>query len=313
MDLEGILMRRFIAIILSLVCFLMLVGCNTAVKDHTGTNLSNLSFEIIDYNGGYTETYIFDFENNILKSRGYLPGGEEKPEFSIIANFSEEEESKLITKLYAYGLFDIKDYYENPSIVDGGGWSLTIEYDDGTIKSSSGSNDSPTSVFDNCAKAFYDICGLGIVAHVPQEYYSPPNVSYSFCISSYSCEYETYGERADYKWNGFESKNNSIYDINKCVDFSQKFYDGEEYTLILSTQYYGRYDYYGYYDKFEKCIVTSYDYNEALTNRTIEYNGGWFERIELKLQLDKIYLVRIEFKNGDFSEYTFNTKITFGD
>ena len=63
------------------------------------------------------------------------------------------------------------------------------------------------------------------------------------------------------------------------------------------------------YQRFKKCIVTSYDYNESLTNETTVHSGGWFKKIEVNLELNKIYVVRLEFGNGDFVEYTFNTKI----
>lgn len=295
-------------LVLCLVCLMMLSGCDTKIKDYTGTPLLNLTFEMVDYNGGYTKTYVFDFEANVVKSRGYLPYENEEPEFSIIATFSDEEESILINKLYSYGLFDIEEYYKSPEgIIDGGGWDLTIEYSDGTTKISRGSNNSPKNVFSNCAKAFYDICGDGIVAYVPKEYYCPPNVSYTFRNESNINEYSSYGKRVDYEWNGFESIGNSIYDANEAADFNQKFYNGEEYTLILYTSNYRS------YDKFHKCIVTSYDYNENLTNETIVYNSGWFKQTEIRLQLNKIYLIRFEFINGDFVEYTFNTNVTSND
>ena len=112
-----------------------------------------------------------DFENNTVKSRAYLPsGGNNNPDFEIIAEFSEEEEVGFINRLYTYGLFGIKAEYKAPiGVMDGSGWSMVINYSDGTQKKSTGSNNSPDSVFEKCAKAFYDICEDGIVAHVPKE------------------------------------------------------------------------------------------------------------------------------------------------
>ena len=75
--------------------------------------------------------------------------------------------------------------------------------------------------------------------------------------------------------------------------------------MTLYTANYGRYE---DYDKFQKCIVTSYDYSKELSNEKIHYSGKWFDQIEFELELDRIYLVRLEFKNGDFVEYTFNTR-----
>ena len=297
-------MKRIIMVCLCMVCLLGFSACSTAIKEYEGAAVTCISYERIDYNGGYTEEYVIDFENNVVQKRGYLPFENDAPDFETIATFSDEKERLLINKLFSYGFFDIKENYPAPEgIIDGGGWNMLVEYSDGTTKKSRGSNNSPSSVFSNCAKAFYDICEDGIVGYVAQEYYCPPNISYSFTSGSTHMGYTSYGERADYRWNGFESIGNSIYELNVSNDFMQEFYAGDVYTLVLYTSNYGD------YEKFQKCIVIEYDYNEALSNLTEVYNGKWFKQIELELELDKIYLVRFEFKDGDFVEYTFNTRI----
>ncbi|MBO4422162.1 MAG: hypothetical protein J5879_01895 [Clostridia bacterium] len=301
-------MKRFIILLLILCCFLTLPGCQKTVGQYEGKPLLSLTYEQVDYNGGWTDTYIFDFENNSVKKRGYLPGESEEPEFSEIAAFTDDEEAGFINKLCSYGLFDIKDNYPSPpGIIDGGGWCLTVEYRDGTVKRSTGSNNSPVSVFSKCAEAFYDICREGVVSYVPAEYYCPPNVSYTFRSVSANNAYGAYGKRADYKWNGFGSENNNVYNLNVSADFPQRFYEGTRYTLMLFTANYRN------YDKFRNCIVSSYDFNEDLTDPTVEYSGGWFRQTELELRPDRIYTVRFEFDNGDFVVYTFNTITTGGD
>ena len=304
--------RAFRVLLILLIVVLTASGCAPIVRDYTGTPLSLLSFKTIDYMGGYTQLYIFDFEANVAQVSRYMPDESEQPQFEIIATFSDAEEDKLIDKLYSYGLFSIKaNYPAPPNIFDGGGWNLTIEYSDGTTKESKGSNNSPTFVFRNCAKAFYDICRDGIVANVPQEYYCPPNISYAFeevtktGIISWGAT--SYGERVNYQWNGFSSTGNSIYKINATTDFPQEFYEGDQYNLVLYTANYGK------YERFQKCIVTTYDYNEELTNPTTVYSSRWFKQTELPLELNKIYLVRFEYITGDFVEYTFNTKTTPGE
>ena len=304
-------MRKYIVLALLLLCLLILSSCQGSIKEYSGTPLTDLTFESIDYNGGYTETYIFDFDENHVKYRGWIPNESENSEFKLIAEFTDEEEKILIDKLYTYGLFSIKKKYEPVLDIsfDGSGWRLYIEYQDGTTKESEGSKRSPTNVFSDCAKAFYDICGKGIVARVPSEYYSPPNVSYAFSTSSNETDlfdgYPSFMVRANYQWNGFESKGNHICDLNESAEFSIIYHEDVEYGLTLYTANYGRYE---DYDRFQKCIVTSYDYSKELSNEKIHYSGKWFDQIEFELELDRIYLVRLEFKNGDFVEYTFNTR-----
>lgn len=298
-------MKKIIALILCAVCILSVSSCGDRIKEYKGTALTSLEFRRVDYNGGFTREYILDFENNTVSSCAYLPSGECGPIFDIIAEFSEEEEERLINRLYTYGLFGIRDEYKSPPLVmDGGGWGLVISYSDGTQKKSKGSNNSPDSVFEKCAKAFYDICGDGIVAHVPKEYYTPPNLSYAFRSDlSISSEPPTV-ETADCRWNGFERTGNNIYEINKSSP-SKFFNEGNGYTLVLYTANYTNTS----NIKFRKCTVTEYGYNESLTNGTVIHSGGWFGQIELPIELNKIYVVRLDFKNGDFAEYTFNTGV----
>ena len=177
-------MKRIFALILCVCSIFAICGCaQKPIKEYKGTPVVSLTYETVDYMGGYTEVYLFDFEENTVKRRAYLPSeleGENAP-VQVIRQFTEEEEKRLIDKLYTYGLFGIKENYRSPAgISDGGGWSLALAFGDGTVKKSKGSNNAPHKVFENCAKAFYDICQTGIVASVPTEYYCPPNLSYTF-------------------------------------------------------------------------------------------------------------------------------------
>ena len=305
-------MKRIISVILCISCIFLLTSCFAPpIREYGGTALSTLIYQTVDYMGGYTVTYIFDFDNNVAEKQEYLPYADEyegnNAEFDIIKEFTDEEEAILINKLYSYGLFNIRDNYKSPpNIMDGGGWSLIIEYTDGTSKQSEGSNNAPRWVFKNCAKAFYDLCENGVLAFVPEDYYRPPNLSYSFHSANEHYGYAGYGERLDYSWNGFGSTGNDAYESNESMRFSHEFNTDENYSLILYTaNYRNSYN----YDKFTKCTLRSYDYNEKLTNEKTVYQSGWFKQVEIDLELNRIYILRLDFKNGDFVEYTFNTKV----
>lgn len=303
-------MKKIISLILCICCFLgILVGCSLfPVREYSGTPLKNLTFKTVDYMGGYTKTYLFDFENNVIKTKSFSPFNSEgeEPDFTVIKEFTNEQEKTLIDKLYSYGLFKIKAQYKNSNVVDGGGWDLVIEYEDGTTKKSTGSNSAPTKVFEKCAKAFYDLCENGVVSSVPREYYCPPNLSYSFKFNNGTFGYSSYGKMLDYAWNGFGKTGNDIYEANQTTKFSHEFFNGIEYTLVLYTANYNNsYD----YARFKKCTLISYDYNENLTGKVTEYSSGWFKQVELKLELNRIYLLRLDFRNGDYVTYTFNTKV----
>ena len=302
-------MKKIISFALTVVTILYcLVGCCDIIKEYDKTPLERLTYTQVNYLGGFTTEYLFDFEQNVVTRRSYLPTDDENDSMETLAEFSDEEEKTLIDKLYTYGLFDIKKEYKSPpGIVDGGGWSLKINYNDGTSKESSGSNNSPSSVFSKCAKAFFDICGNGVVAYVPPKYYTPPNVSYAihYTVGNTITTDGATGldVRGSYKWNGFEEASQNYYELNQNHSFPYEFDESISYEFALYTSNYGN------YKRFKKCVVVSYDFNEELSGEEIVIEKGWFKQIEFDLQFNKIYVVRFSFGNGDFVEYTFNTKV----
>jgi hypothetical protein len=261
----------------------------------------------VDYNGGFTTEYYFDFDKNIVTQHSFLPGNEEIDRPETLAEFSDEQEKTLINKLYTYGLFDIKKEYKSPpGIIDGGGWSLQIDYSDGTCKKSSGSNNSPSSVFSKCAEAFFDVCGDGVVTRVSPEYHTPPSISYSIdsTVGSFTTSQGATAlvERGNYKWNGFEEAAQNYFQLNQNRSFPYEFAENTALECVLYTSNYGD------YDRFKKCVVVSYDFNEEMSGEENVIEKGWFKQIEFDLQINKIYVVKLIFKSGDFVEYTFNTK-----
>ena len=269
--------------------------------------LTKIAFTVVDYNGGYTTDYLIDFESNEIKSRGYLPYGEETPDFETLKSFTETEEAFLIEKLTACGFFTLDEVYPDPgNIIDGGGWELEVVFGDGTQKRSVGSNNSPSTVFSEAAKALYVICENGIFGYVRTEFYTPPNLSYFFSASEGEMtNYFPFGILDDYKWGYFSSEFGRLYYTNLTHNTVYFFRDTVEYTVTLSTaNYNNNMD----YERFSECIVKSYDYNEELTNEKTVYDGGWFTQKAIKLELNKIYLITLKFDNGDYANWTFNTK-----
>ena len=302
-------MKKALSLVLAIITLLCcLVGCSEAIKKYDKTPLISLTYTHVDYNGGYTTEYLFDFEQNILTRHSYLPGNEEIDRLETLATFSDEQEKTLINRLYTYGLFDIKKEYKSPpGIIDGGGWNLKISYNDGTNKTSSGSNNSPSYVFSKCTEAFFDICGDGGVGRVPPEYHTPPNISYSldFTIGNHTTSQGATSlvERGNYKWNGFEETSQNYFQLNQNRSFPYALDKNTTYEFVLYTSNYGN------YDRFKECVVLSYDFNEELSGEEIVIKKGWFKQIEFTLQTNKIYVVKLSFRNGDFVEYTFNTKV----
>ncbi len=311
-------MKKIISTLLIILLALSLFACSgeIRIKQYTGTPLTQLKYVSIDYNGGHTSEYVFDFNKNSVEARSYMPIEYGEPEFVTVTEFNDEQEKLLIDKLYTYGLFNINKRYESPEgIMDGGGWNLEISYADGTNKLSSGSNNGPSEVFSDCAKAFFDMCGQGIVAYVPQEYYIPPNLSFysiSYTVDNTTKTYDDSSivKRGNYKWNGFEETSLDILELNREHVFPYELNDSIKYNLSL---YAAPNSGYGDYDKFKKCTVTSYDCDNDLSTGEKIIEKGWFLReyfhIDFDLELNKIYVIKLSFSNGDFVEYTFNTRV----
>ena len=300
--------NRLVALCLSvLVLLCCLFGCSDSVKEYDQTPLTTLTYTSVDYHGGFTDEYLFDFEKNIVTKHSFLPTDDEYDKVKTLAEFSQEQEKNLLDRLYTYGFFDIeKEYPAPPGIIDGGGWHLKIRYNDGTSKEACGSNNSPEAVFSECAKAFFDLCGEGVVGSVPSAYYTPPSLSYSIISTSgNNTLYQgspSIEERGNYRWNGFEEASLDYYQLNQNASSPYVFDENTAYEFLLFTANYRG------YDRFKKCVVISYDFNEELSGEKVVIKKGWFQQIEFDLQFNKIYVVRLSFKNGDFVEYTFNTK-----
>ena len=308
-------MKRLLVLILIICTILSFAGCSALseiipIREYTGTPISSLSYQRVDYMGGYTISFLFDFENNRVTKTEYYPYYEDgQQEVSqVIAEFTEEEEREFINKIYSYGLFSIRERYENKGVMDGGGWTLKINYSDGSTKKSTGSNAGPSTVFNSCAIPFYDMCGEQVMGNVPTTYFSPPridfSVSYSYKNNHFSGNNFVDFSRGNYLWNGHERSGVDLYEVATGGQKTQLLRTGE-YEISLYTTNYDNYN--GKYEKFNKCTVMSYAMDSQLSDGKEVLSTGWFKRVEIAYEPDRIYVVKLEFKDGDFVEYVFST------
>lgn len=307
-------MKKLMLILFVIFTSIVLISCN---KEYSGKVITKISFQTVDYNGGYTNNKVLDFVTNQYLSNGYFPSEEQEPALDEKKIFTDIEEKEFIHGCYNNGLFHLKEKYERDGIIDGGGWTLTIEYEDGSSKVSVGINNSPSRIFDQCSTYFYDLCGEQVLGNLPDYYYNPPEISYTFYYTN--GEYGSGSDnsiarvsRANYKWNKSEENNYNLYFIHEISSYKNQFLVNHTYQLILYTANYDC------KEKFTKIMITSYDYNRELTNEKEVYQSGWIKQIEIDLELNKIYQYVLEYKDGDFVTYTFHTKsinekILFGE
>ncbi len=296
-------MKVYKLIIFCLI-FLCLVSCQ---KVYDGKEVTEIIYETIDYNGGVKKEYKIDFINNKAYKKGpYI--NDDSSQYEVINTFTEDEEITFINNIYLYGLFDINSSYSKSDVIDGGGWNLVIKYVDGEEKKSTGDNAVPSSIFNKCALSFYSLCKEQVLGIISQSFFNAPSLSFSYSYEKNENSYQTNELRkvvkANYSWNDFSQKDIDIYTLNESIKNNQELLDDVEYNFILYTIDYNLEE----YDKFKKCILKSYDYNNQLSNEKILFESKWFTSKEIILELEKIYVYTLEFKNGDYVEYTFNTK-----
>ena len=121
--------------------------------EYRGTKITKLTYETVDYNGGATDVNVLDFSANTFTYNGYFPPyiDMNDPSRTVTSEFTEEEEKLFLDTCYANGLFALEEKYTHDGIVcDGGEWTLTIEYVDGTVKLSNGINEGPYDIFNKC-------------------------------------------------------------------------------------------------------------------------------------------------------------------
>lgn len=304
----------FVSIIMSCLFLFAFTGCLPESESYEGTEVVKITYSTVSYFGGYTEDYLFDFNSGTASKRSYVPYSSIDnaiPEYQQFADFTESAATVFFDKCYTYGLFSLEESYVTQDVVcDGGGWSLTIEYADGTTFSSTGSNAGPYDVFGKCKFAFYELCGEGVVGYIPLDYLLPPNISLSFCHQIGNTIYSNNAlariSRGNYLWNGHSVSETDYYNVNREMSEYNEFDDTCQYTLVLYT---ANYDYSEYSKKFNKFTLTCYDYNEEMSGERVIFSSKWFRQKEFPLQFNKIYIYKLYWSNGDFAEYTFNTKL----
>ena len=298
-------MKKLLIFFICLSCLFLSCATNGNNKyygEYKGNTITKISFLTVNYNGGERREHVLDFDENTYSYANYFRGDEIV--FDEKNTFDDEQEKTFIDACNYFGLFKLKESYSKDGVVDGGSWTLTIRYEDGSTKVSEGVNERPDRVFEKCSTYFYDICKTDVLGCTPREHYTPPSLSIGLSAvntSVYECPRV---QMADFKWNTTSSSGNDLFLLNEQTKDKNDFREGVTYILVLYTSNYSSYT---NYKKFQKITVTEYDYNQELTGEREVLSSKWFKEIEFELKLNKIYVYELTFKNGDYVKYTFNT------
>ena len=171
-------MKKLICIFLCILMCLSLCGCynrTLITRKYRGKEISSLEYMVHDYNGGVKTFKKIDFTAcSVLNKTSNSSECEE--DYKVIFCFDETKKTELINKLYSSGIFNLKDEYttNEDGICDGGEWTLTITYSDGSQKISHGEQVWLDKKLEKADIAFFDIVGKEFFGYVPTSYEQPP-------------------------------------------------------------------------------------------------------------------------------------------
>lgn len=285
----------------------------------------------------YTTVKQFDFINNVYSYVGhYITRCSNEDNEAMIPNplkcgggittatgsqeFTDEEENILISKLQKNHFFSLEQNYgENKSSYNE--WHIVIEFKNGRKKISNGYNAYPEDIFLECCTNFYDLVKDPIIAELPPFYADTPYVETRVIGGEYSSfEYERFTSavsgrvvkravKANYKWYTYDVKDVDYYQVNQKNVPIDLEYNGNWFDKSISYKLKFDTTNYTYKDKFTNFEVTEYDYNAQLTNKTTVLKTGFFTSETIDLQLNKIYVIRLDYADGRFVEYALPTAV----
>lgn len=291
-------MSKVILIIISFGLFFIMSSCNS--YHYEGKEISSIEYITIDFMGGYTSETVVDLMNGQVLKREYFPAESVYEAYEIEYTFDINTLDLFLDEVGATGLFDLEDTYPSPDgVIDGGAWTLSIHYKDGSNRVSNGDNNIPTKIFQEADYAFYHLYGADLFGLLPNSYQYPPAIDISFhhTIGSHNVSEEYMGglHAINYTWN--KSSMSGVDVIQYAVENQlQDFNPSNEYKFVLSTA--------NYEFKFSRILIASFDINGE-DEKAIE-NTKWFKQKEYTLEMNRIYIITMTFSNGT-CVYAFST------
>ena len=283
------------------------------ILEYDGVPVTKIISVTVNYMGGIRTTKTLDFVNNkitYLRTIG-SPKDTDDSKIEEKASFLEEDEKYMIDRFYTYGLFDLEErYLSDKNIMDGGGWGVSIYFEDGSVRTSSGSNAGPKGVFPKCAIAIYDITHYEFWT-VPPGYIAPPKIGISQgCRVGNSGTDGGVGWMYKYKWHTTTVDNGDLYQFASTLPKSSHGFgfEGDDVENYLRINTDTESDYFfnpnEYTEKYKQCVVKEYDNVPELTNERVLLKTKWlkegkYKRVNIKEH--KIYTIELTFSHDWYS------------
>lgn len=280
-----------------LVLFLLtLSGCS---YQYEGKEVKTIYYESVNYNGGFTKEFVVDLENGTVKYKETDPIELTFSDFEVIYTFDTSKVEEFMNQAGEAGLFELEKEYVNPYIIDGGGWTFTITYEDGEIKESNGVNEFPDE-FKEADYAFFYLYGDDLFNSLPNDYKNPPAVNFSIQYVVGNSHYSTGGLVSPiiYTWHDTEVTVENPFELGYQLSETE-FKEGIDYLLTLSTS--------NYTVRFSRMVITEYDLDGS-NEKEID-SRRFFDQKEYDIEVNKIYVIKMTYDYGT-CEYYLSTKLT---
>ncbi len=303
-------MKKITFVVLFVLMLSQLVACNKGndmpdigkIKKYDGEKIDSISYVTIDYNGGCMRETLVDFVSNEVSIRGYMPNVTgEIPEYEPKYQFTDDKEKEFFDYVYTAGLFNLNaEYNTDEAIMDGGGWTLKLNYSNGTNKISNGSNARPSTEFNFSDYAFYRLYGEDLFGSLDYSYKYPPSIDVAIHYSLDNMTNVSDGfsgiAPTNYTWRGRTRTGINNFEESKKQNYFD-FSSNVQYTMVLWT---ANFEY-----KFKLLVVKSYALDGS--GEKVILNSKWFKQKEFDIELNRVYIISITYDEG-VCEYPVSTK-----
>lgn len=302
-------MRKCKFIFLLIILVFLLVLCNPidAVVCETVYDDKEISSILFSSNGNWIpnrKEKLINFEDNTYSTRNtiaeqykndYLEEynkGIYSDNYSVIKNLSEDALNNFHKSIIEHGIYNVEERYYNQNVYDGGSWSLTITFSDGTTFKSRGYAQNPNQAHQidlDC----YQLFNEQFFGTLGREYFEPPTlgISIDYIYDNGSNSLVTAAQKCSYEWRSL-TKNEDIINLYQNDNLHKYFSDNYDSVHVRFSPA----------NKCKKAEIYKMDLDGA--NKILVVKKKKLDDYTLVLEKDKIYVIDIEFDNGNV-EYAF--------
>lgn len=149
------------------VVLFLLCSCNTT-GNYDGEESARFEYVTCDFNGGITTHTILDLSSGqLLKKTVFPPSEAEDVEYTILNTLDEIDCSRVVNIIHHCGLLSLEESYTTEDeIIDGGSWTFTVSYKNGSKRVSNGVNAGPSHLFAEADQAIFSNTGVSLFGRV---------------------------------------------------------------------------------------------------------------------------------------------------